>query len=52
MMTFIAGMIVGAGIMLVAMALCIAAGRADEWEERNRRDEERMESLKESDRAG
>lgn len=40
MMTFIAGMIVGAGIMLVAMALCVAAGKDDEWEERNGRDEE------------
>lgn len=39
MITFIAGMIVGAGIMLVTMSLCVAAGRADEWEERNRRDE-------------
>lgn len=38
-MTFIAGMIVGAGIALVAMALCVTTGRADEWEERNERDE-------------
>ena len=35
-MVFYAGAITGAGIMLLVMSLCIAAGRADEWGERKK----------------
>ena len=38
-MMFFAGVIVGAAIMLLVMSLCFVAARADEWEERNGRDE-------------
>ena len=40
-MGFFAGAIVGAAITLLAMSLYFVAGRADEWEERNRNKEDR-----------
>lgn len=47
MMTFIAGVLVGAGVMLVVMSLCAVAAEADRREERMvREDEKRMESIK------
>lgn len=40
MKLFIAGAIVGAAIMLLAMSLYFVASRTDEWEERNRNKED------------
>ena len=34
MMTFIAGMLVGAGVMLAVMSICAVAAEADRREER------------------
>lgn len=47
MIAFFAGAFVGAGVMLLAMSLCVIAADADQREERMvREDEKRMESIK------
>lgn len=47
MIAFFAGAFVGAGVMLLAMSLCVIAADADRREERMaREDEKRMESIK------
>ena len=40
MMAFIAGALIGAGVMLVVMSLCAVAAEADRREERMESDEE------------
>lgn len=46
MMTFIAGVLIGAGVMLVVMSLCAVAAETDRREERMVcEDEKRMESI-------